>query len=64
MGRINIVSDVDWRIFVSTGNVHILIIKSIAYKIASSIELTNREEAIRMDKKEEVEEALLSLWKN
>lgn len=63
MGTINLISENEWRIFINTGFVSNLIINRIAKKIAFNLELTRREQAIRMEKSELIEKELLNLWK-
>ena len=63
MGTINFISENEWRIFINTGFVSNLIINRIAKKIAFNLELTRREQAIRMEKSELIEKELLNLWK-
>ena len=57
------ISEKEWRIFINTGFVSNLIIKRIAKKIVFNLELTRREQAIRMEKSELIEKELLNLWK-
>lgn len=59
MGNINLLSENDWRIFVETGYVDKLIINKIALKVVFSIELTKREQAVRIEKSKEIEEILI-----
>lgn len=59
MGTINILSENDWRIFVETGYVDKLIINRIALKVVFALELTKREQAVRMEKSKEIEEILI-----
>lgn len=59
MGTINLLSENDWRIFVETGYVDKLIINKIALKVVFSLELTKREQAVRIEKSEEIEEILI-----
>ena len=63
MGTINLISENEWLIFINTGFVSNLIINRIAKKIAFNLELTRREQAIRMEKSELIEKELLNLWK-
>lgn len=63
MGTINFISENEWRIFINTGFVSNLIIKRIAKKIVFNLELTRREQAIRMEKSELIEKELLNVWK-
>jgi len=63
VGTINLISENEWRIFINTGFVSNLIINRIAKKIAFNLELTRREQAIRMEKSELIEKELLNLWK-
>ena len=59
MGTMNILSENDWRIFVETGFVDKLIINKLALKMAFALELTKREQAVRMEKSKEIEEILI-----
>ena len=59
MGTINLLSENDWRIFVETGYVDKLIINKIALKVVFSLELTKREQAVRIEKSKEIEEILI-----
>lgn len=59
MGTINILSENDWRIFVETGYVDKLIINKIALKVVFALELTKREQAVRIEKSKEIEEILI-----
>ena len=63
MGTINLISEKEWRIFINTGFVSNLIIKRIAKKIVFNLELTRREQAVRIEKSELIEKELLNLWK-
>ena len=63
MGNIEVIENNDWSIFVETGNVDILIIKRIALKMVLALDLSMREEAIRIEKHKEVEKHLLILFK-
>jgi hypothetical protein len=63
VGTINFISENEWRIFINTGFVSNLIIKRIAKKIVFNLELTRREQAIRMEKSELIEKELLNVWK-
>lgn len=59
MGTINLLSENDWRIFVETGYVDKLIINKIALKVVFALELTKREQAVRIEKSKEIEEILI-----
>lgn len=59
MGTINLLSENDWRIFVETGYVDKLIINRIALKVVFALELTKREQAVRIEKSKEIEEILI-----
>lgn len=59
MGNINLLSENDWRIFVETGYVDKLIINKIALKVVFALELTKREQAVRIEKSKEIEEILI-----
>lgn len=59
MGTINLISENDWRIFVETGYVDKLIINRIALKVVFALELTKREQAVRIEKAKEIEEILI-----
>lgn len=63
MVAINYINENEWLIFINTGFVSNLIINRIAKKIAFNLELTKREQAIRMEKSELIEKELLNLWK-
>ena len=63
MVTINYINENEWQIFINTGFVSNLIINRIAKKIVFDLELTIREQAIRMEKSELIEEELLNLWK-
>jgi hypothetical protein len=63
MVAINYINENEWQIFINTGFVSNLIINRIAKKIAFNLELTRREQAIRMEKSELIEKELLNLWK-
>jgi hypothetical protein len=63
MVAINYIDENEWQIFINTGFVSNLIINRIAKKIAFNLELTRREQAIRMEKSELIEKELLNLWK-
>jgi hypothetical protein len=63
MVEINFIEDNEWDIFINYGFVSNRIINIIAKKIALNIQLTRQEQAIRMEKSQLIEEALLKIWK-
>ena len=63
MGELNYIDKNEWQIFINYGFVSNRIINIIAKKIAFNIELTRQEQAIRMEKSQLIEEALLKIWK-